>query len=94
MIDPNESDIGRAVIYRDLGGKGKIEEGRITSFNDRYVFVRYNGHTSAATSRADLEWSHRRPSETAIATVMKNVGGKFKAVSIDFCDPPVSDESP
>jgi hypothetical protein len=86
MIEPTESDIGRKVIYRDLNGRGKIEEGTITLFNDQRVFVRYTtGSTSAATRRGDLEWSHRQPSETAISTTVR--GGK--TVAIDFCDPPI-----
>jgi hypothetical protein len=86
MIDPTPADIGRRVIYRDLSGR-KIEEGTISSFNDHYVFVRYgSGSTAAATSRRDLEWSHRKPSESAIAYTMR--GGKV--TEIDFCEPPRS----
>lgn len=84
MIEPTEQDIGRKVIYRDLGGWGKIEEGLITSFNEHWVFVRYHGITSAATARSDLEWSNRRPEETAIASTMR----RGKTIQIDFCEPP------
>lgn len=80
MIEPTQTDIGRSVIYRDFGGRGKIEEGVITSFNDHYVFVRYCGETSAATSREDLEWSHRRPEDLAVSTTIQ--GGKV--VAMDF----------
>lgn len=38
IIKLTKKDIGRKVIY-DSGYK--IEEGVITSFNDKYVFVRY-----------------------------------------------------
>lgn len=59
-IQPTEADIGRKVIYREPGDfpGAKVEYGRITSFNDRFVFVRYGQHTStsAATSREDLGW--------------------------------------
>lgn len=74
MIEPTANDIGRMVIYRDFGGRGKIEEGVITSFNDSYVFVRYggNGTTSAATARGDLEWSHRGPDDLAVETVISS----------------------
>jgi hypothetical protein len=50
-----EADIGRAVVYRRP--YCKVEQGTITSFNDKYVFVRYGlGSTSAATDPSDLEW--------------------------------------
>jgi hypothetical protein len=55
MIDPKPEDIGRAVIYRSSGGD-KIEEGVISSVNERYVFVRYGSSTSAATFRENLYW--------------------------------------
>jgi hypothetical protein len=58
MIDPTQTDIGRAVVY--TGNRypgGKLEEGVITSFHDHAVFVRYGADKgSKATSRADLEW--------------------------------------
>jgi hypothetical protein len=65
MIEPTEDDIGRAVVYtghRRYPG-GVLEEGVITSFHDRAVFVRYGADKhSKATSRADLEWVRRTPS--------------------------------
>jgi hypothetical protein len=58
MIEPTEDDIGRAVVY--TGNRypgGKLEEGVITSFGRRSVFVRYGADKhSKATARADLEW--------------------------------------
>jgi hypothetical protein len=61
MIEPTDSDIGRAVIY--TGNRypgGELEEGVITSFNSAAVFVRYGAHKhSQATSREDLEWAHK-----------------------------------
>jgi hypothetical protein len=58
-ISPTEADIGRKVIYH--GHAGEREEGTITSFNDRYVFVRYGtGSTSAATLPDQLEWAFSR----------------------------------
>jgi len=61
MIQPTQADIGRHVIYRERGdfpGR-KVEEGVLTSFNNRVAFVRYGiGYTSAATDFADLEWSN------------------------------------
>jgi hypothetical protein len=58
VIDPTEADIGRKVIY--TGNRypgGKLEEGVITSFNSRAVFVRYGADTGPkGTSRLDLEW--------------------------------------
>lgn len=61
-----ESDKGRAVRYTASGGD-KIENGKITSWNWRYIFVRYyeqikpthrlrTGETSEATDPKDLEW--------------------------------------
>jgi hypothetical protein len=51
MINPTKSDINRLVIYRNK------EKGRITSFNNSYVFVDYsNTGRGIATSRKDLEW--------------------------------------
>lgn len=62
MIEPEEKDIGRSVIYVPLHAKGDLshpdcEYGTITSFNERVVFVRYGvGITSAGTHREDLYW--------------------------------------
>ena len=62
MIEPTEYDIGRGVIYVPGHAKDDLnhpdcERGRITSFNDHSVFVRYGlGSTSAGTSRQDLHW--------------------------------------
>jgi hypothetical protein len=57
-IEATDADIGRAVVYtgnRSWGGPD--EEGVITSFNERNVFVRYGANKgSQATSRTDLEW--------------------------------------
>lgn len=63
MIHPTKVDIGREVIYvpghaKDDQKHKDCERGRITSFNDHCVFVRYGlGDTSAGTSREDLYWS-------------------------------------
>lgn len=58
MIDPDEKDIGRGVIYRaDSKLLGEREAGVITSFNERCVFVRYGDKRNAeATAREDLTW--------------------------------------
>lgn len=69
MINPTFKDIGRRVLYRsrhfhkaDLDGvlvRAAGELGRITSFNEHFVFVRYGiGDTSAATKREDLFWEY------------------------------------
>lgn len=87
MISPTNEDIGRKVIYRDFSGRGKIEEGVITSFNDYYVFVRYGANTtSAATSRGDLEWSTRGPDDLAVSYTI--ISGKV--VALDFVPLPTS----
>ena len=60
-----EGDIGRAVIYR-TAPNFEPEQGTITSFNDKYVFVRYgNGVRGVATSPDDLDWVSPRKGETA-----------------------------
>jgi hypothetical protein len=47
--------LGRSVIYRD---SGKTEDGVITSWNERYVFVKYGTlQASQATSPECLEWA-------------------------------------
>lgn len=64
MIEPTHADIGRSVVYQG-GHPDDRDEGVITSFNERVVFVRYRAqHPSApgqATSREDLQWSHASP---------------------------------
>jgi hypothetical protein len=55
MITVTEQDIGRQVVY--CPRHGALEVGVITSFNERFVFVRYGDETtSQPTSRQDLEW--------------------------------------
>lgn len=54
MFDPQQTDIGRKVLYR--ARHGAIEEGIIAAFNSEYVFVRYGSDTgSKATKREDIE---------------------------------------
>ena len=56
MIEVTDHDIGRAVIYRPLDNEP--ERGIITSFNERFVFVRYSDDSqSKATQRRDLEYA-------------------------------------
>lgn len=51
-----EADIGRAVVYR-TAPNFEPEQGVITSFNDRCVFVRYgNSIRGVATNPDDLDW--------------------------------------
>ena len=55
--DLNASCIGKRVVYTPLNSRGVQEEGVITSFNDIFIFVRYDGDThSKATYPHDLEW--------------------------------------
>jgi len=83
-IEPTTADVGRKVIYRDVGA-AKIEEGVITSFNDNFVFVRYGANTtSQATARRDLEWAHRGPQDLALRRPYR--GGRL--VGTDFCPLP------
>ena len=63
-----KEDIGREVKYVSRGGD-KIEFGKITSWNDIYIFVRYTqqiepekrfftGDTSQATRPEDLSFNY------------------------------------
>lgn len=58
MINPVKNDIGRNVTYMgNYVNNGKPEWGVVTSFNDDYVFVQYEGESnSKATKREDLIW--------------------------------------
>lgn len=58
MVDPQQSDLGRPVVYTGNRYPGGLPEmGVVTSFNQSSVFVRYgNDVYSKATSREDLEW--------------------------------------
>lgn len=68
IADLKATDVGREVRYTSFH-KDKVEVGRITSWNDKYVFVRYHhqikpilraryGMTSEATDPQDLEFSN------------------------------------
>lgn len=57
MINPTQADIGRMVRYQGGHPEDK-DEGVITSFNEKVVFVRYHGKQhSQATDRRDLTWT-------------------------------------
>jgi len=63
MININKltiADIKRQVIYTPFKGCDEEEEGIITSFNDKYIFVDYgrNCGRGTATSPNDLRFSH------------------------------------
>jgi hypothetical protein len=55
MIEPKQSDIGRKVIYL-VHRNAKAEEGVVTRFNEKYVFVRFGKEESVVTTRDELEW--------------------------------------
>jgi hypothetical protein len=65
MINPTEKDIGRSVIY--IPSHGNREYGIITSFNSRFVFVRYSHQhqtqNGQATMREDLHWQRDEESD-------------------------------
>ena len=62
MIAPNQSEIGRKVIFR-VHGNAKVEEGVITRLNKKYVFVRFGKEEkSAVMTRDELEWKRSRSS--------------------------------
>jgi len=58
-----ESDVGRLVTYRSKGGD-KVEKGKISGWNDEFIFVNYVNYpdvapgfynpTAAATNPEDL----------------------------------------
>ena len=59
MIEPKQSDIGRKVIHL-VHSNAEAEEGVITRFNEKYVFVRFGKEEkSAVTTRDELEWAGR-----------------------------------
>ena len=50
-------DVGRGVVYRPQHDHGNAEDGVITSWSDRFIFVRYRGsETCRATHPLDLTW--------------------------------------
>jgi hypothetical protein len=50
-----DSDRGRAVVFTPR--VGPHEDGVITSWNDKYIFVRYDGDkTSKATNPSNLDF--------------------------------------
>lgn len=65
LVDLKDSDIGRLVTYRSWGGD-KVQRGKISSWNDEFIFVNYINYpkiapefynpTAAATSPEDLWW--------------------------------------
>ena len=60
MIDIKQltaEDVGRKVVYKTLQ---VLEEGIISSYNDKYVFVKYGTcSTAQATSPTDLEFAFK-----------------------------------
>jgi hypothetical protein len=69
MIEPNQFDIGRKVIFR-IHGNARVEEGVITRLNKKYVFVRFGKEEkSTVMTRDELEWKRSRsarPTESAL----------------------------
>ncbi len=59
LKDLTEADRRHAVIYTSMDGRH--EYGRISSWNDRVVFVNYHGgDTAAATQPSDLRFAVKR----------------------------------
>ena len=59
-----EKDVGRIVVYCD--GRGTHKEGRLTSWNNLYVFVRFSGPTGEAclpTSVSFATYGDAHPSQ-------------------------------
>jgi hypothetical protein len=60
MIRPDQSDIGRRVVFR-VHGSAKAEEGVITRLNQKYVFVRFGKEGKAVVmTRDELKWKRSR----------------------------------
>lgn len=57
ISDLTENDVNRKVVYQPQNYNGKIEEGRITSWNNSFIFVDYdNTGRGAATRPEDLNF--------------------------------------
>lgn len=60
MINPTKQDIGRSVVYQASYPDAPREDGIITSFNEKVVWVMYKNQQPSLdgqpTSREDLEW--------------------------------------
>lgn len=57
MIDLSQltqEDIGRKAVYRDSFTKAP-EEGILSSWNDKYVFIRFKGPNGEACDPSDVE---------------------------------------
>lgn len=64
MIDPRPEDEGRRVVYVVRRVPRHADVGVVTSWNDKYVFVRYGGDVgSKATRREDLHWEEETVNE-------------------------------
>jgi hypothetical protein len=87
MINPTKEDIGRGVVFSD--GERR-EDGVITSFNDRFVFVRYkHQHPSAngqATHRSQLEWLTPGSADICFEKLEKNRFGLGMDDPEEGCD--------
>lgn len=62
MINPKdltEADVDRLVIYQEPGGfpGAKREEGRLSSWNDLYVFVRFKGPQGESCRPEDVSFA-------------------------------------
>lgn len=57
MIKPAPEDLGREVFYLSNFPGDSPQPGKISSFNDRFVFVRFgNSATAQACDPRDLYW--------------------------------------
>jgi hypothetical protein len=58
-LEQARENIGRIVVYKKQWHNGKMEQGIITSVNDKYAFVRYDyqmqDSSGQATDPKDLE---------------------------------------
>lgn len=50
-----KADLGRRVVYRD--GWGAVQEGELSSWNDRYVFVKFKGPDGVACEPRNVEFA-------------------------------------
>lgn len=69
MIDIKKlvkDDVGREVVYTSYGPK--IEEGKITSWNDIYIFVDYGKRFGAGDATSPMDLAFKDPVRDRINT--------------------------
>jgi hypothetical protein len=74
VIEPDQSDIGRKVIWR-VHGNAKVEEGVITRLNEKYVSVHFDKEEkSTVMTRDQLEWKDARSRSSVRRRARRELG--------------------